>query len=221
MLLQTGLLGPLTTHCDLLWSGLCKTTVGWEGGLNQRLQSCDTWAWCPFTDHQSLLTEAYRQKLCQFNRSLIGHFVRLVDAAWLRTGCATEKTKRLQCTSKSETCGTSKKWDDSQLHRSWTYLKKHTTFFWGGPCLYQTFWSFNFIHFPIGNGGSTEVIQQSCLVDLAASKACSLLDRFARPRGVVGMFGVGYIYHICYVYTKHGGSEKAPRKWRLLGFCIL
>ena len=27
-----------------------------------------------------------------------------------------------------------------------------------------------------------EVIQQSCLVDLAASKACSLLDRFARPK---------------------------------------
>lgn len=114
MLLQTGLLGPLTTQCDLLcWSGLCKTTVGWEGGLNQRLQSCDTWAWCPFTNHQPLLTEAYRQKLCQFNRSLIGHFVRLVDAAWLRTGCATEKTKRVQCTSKNEPCGTSKKWDEA------------------------------------------------------------------------------------------------------------
>lgn len=56
-----------------------------------------------FAKRQAAEREAYRQKLCAFNKSLVGSFVRLVD-----------------------------------------------------------------------------VIQQSCLVDLAASKACSLLERFAR-----------------------------------------
>lgn len=56
-----------------------------------------------FAKRQAAEREAYRQKLCAFNQSLVGSFVRLVD-----------------------------------------------------------------------------VIQQSCLVDLAASKACSLLERFAR-----------------------------------------
>ena len=35
---------------------------------------------------------------------------------------------------------------------------------------------------------------------------------------VVGMFGVGYIYHIYYVYTKHRRSEKGRRKWRYWDF---
>eukprot|EP00435_Cladocopium_sp_Y103_P057203 s859_g19.t1 len=62
-----------------------------------------------FAKRQAAEREAYRQKLCAFNQSLVGSFVRLVD-----------------------------------------------------------------------------VIQQSCLVDLAASKACSLLERFARTRFTQG-----------------------------------
>jgi len=78
-----------------------------------------------FAKRQLAEREAYRQKLCQFNRSLIGHFVRLVD-----------------------------------------------------------------------------VIQQSCLVDLAASKACSLLDRFARTSKL-------FLVSPTFDEAKASGDEKA------------
>ena len=123
------------------------------------------------------LREAYRQKLCAFNQSLVGSFVRLVDATW-------------PCDCPGTVCDVGNRFCTTFVWPS----TGHSAKLFGGsssPCLSSP-------SFPCAKRRNWENCGMRALSDLAgqdpcqqlgspvpapkASKACSLLERFARTR---------------------------------------